>query len=87
MAHALHEKPKIGHKTQKIVIVGINKHQESIQRHQKPLFRHLTCHNLPMLFFFLFQRGAYDQKNGRGQKGAWSLGTKLVPGLEMLIMI
>jgi len=54
MACVLLEKPKIGHKTQKILLVGVNKHQESIQHHQKPLFRHLTCHNRPILIFFLF---------------------------------
>ena len=32
---AQHEKPKMGHKTQKILIVGEYKYQESIQRHQK----------------------------------------------------
>ena len=84
---------RAGRKTQnraqnpKILIVGENKYQEWIQRHQKPLFRHLTCHNWSILIFSIFQESACDQKNGRGQKRAWSLGTKLEPGPVMLIMV
>jgi len=39
MACALHEKPpKIGHKTQKIFLLVVNKQQESIQHNQKTLY-------------------------------------------------
>ena len=33
----LHGKPKLGSKTHKLFILGNNKHQESIQQHQKPI--------------------------------------------------
>ena len=65
LPRAQHEKPKIGHKTQKILIVGENKHQESIQRHQKPILRYLTWLYLvqPKILTFLGSCAALRTQN------------------------
>ena len=67
LPRAQHEKPKIGHKTQKILIVGEYKYQESIQRHQKPLFRHLTWVYLLEIMKCHFPPRAQHEKPKIGQ--------------------
>jgi hypothetical protein len=67
--YASHTKPKIGHRTQKLHISGKNKPEESIQRHQQPLFRYMTivARNTDFDFYGINAR----PRSGRGMAQFW----------------